>query len=259
MATPDPDDAGPSGLPRLEIPDDARALDGDRWRYYDELHRQRKMESPPGGPAGPDHPGTWRDGKPWFGLFGSSRIPLMFAIAACLAMAASFLLPLIQRPNPPKQTEALALETGPVGREGGLLPVAQVQLNGGERDLRDIRPAVVAVVPVGDCPGCRSALSAASRTAQAVGYTLVIADTASDAPAAEVGASEVAADPDANVGRDPVVPRLIAAAGTFDPYAPEGLTLLVVTGDGTVASVIRDADVGSTAEGSLQQALNNAQ
>jgi len=256
MATPDPDDAGPSGLPRLEIPDDARALDGDRWRYYDELHRQRKMESPPGGPAGPDHPGTWRDGKPWFGLFGSSRIPLMFAIAACLAMAASFLLPLIQRPNPPKQTEALALETGPVGTEGGLLPVSQVQLNGGERDLRDIRPAVVAVMPMGDCPGCRGALATASRTAQSAGYTLVTADTAADAPATDIAAdaAEAAAD-----GQNPVVPRLIAAAGTFDPYAPEGLTLLVVTGDGTVTNVIRDADVGSTAEGSLQQALNNAQ
>ena len=256
MVTPDPEDAGTPGLPRLEIPDDARALEADRWRYYDELHRQRKIDSAPGGPTGADHPGTWRDGKPWFGLLGSSRIPLIFAIAACLAMVASFLLPLIQRANPPKQTQALALAAGPVGTEGGLLPVTRVQLNGGERDLRDIRPAVLAVLPTGSCPGCAGALAMAERLSTAAGYTLVVADTAPES--ATAGGDAAGAAGGAVVNRNQAVPRLSAPPGSFDAYAPAGLTLVVVTGDGTVARVIRDADVGATAEGSLQQALNDA-
>ncbi len=225
---PDPDDfAG------ITIPDDASSLEADRWRYYRELDARGELRHTPDQPAETDHPSRWRDGLPWFGHRGSNLIPLGFIVAAVLAMVGSLLLATVSRVDAPLATAPLAVGTADVGVVGGLLPSAPVAVNGAPRLLRDIRPAVIALVPQGDCPECQAGVANAAAAAEAARMRFIVASEGSDPTSAESYAAPVGAA------------TLLAPVGTFADYRPRGLTLFSVAPDGVVADVIRDADANA--------------
>jgi len=227
MASPgEPEDLPLAGL---SVPDDARDLDADRWAYYEELASRENLRQPPDAPA-TDHPSRWREGTPWYGFRGSRISPLIFCVVAVLAMAASLLVALVPRADAPAQTQALAAPGVDVGQIGGLLPTAAVGVNGAPRLLRDIRPAVLAIVPEGDCPECAAGIEAAATQASQAGMRLLV-----------TGSPEQVDDL-ANLARPMQLPTLTAGSATFAPYRPTGLTLIVVAGDGTVEDVVRLAD-----------------
>lgn len=234
-STGEPDDLPLAGL---SVPDDPRDLEADRWAYYEELARSKDVRHTPDQPPG-DHPSRWREGTPWFGFRGSRVSPLIFCIVAVLAMGASLLVALVPRTDAPAQTQALAAPTTEVGQIGGLLPTAAVGVNGAPRLLRDIRPAVLAVVPDGSCDECAAAIESAATQAADAGVRLLV-----------TGSPEQA-DELADLARPLQLPVLTASASTFAPYRPAGLTLLVVAGDGTVADVVRLADADTTIDPAL--------
>jgi hypothetical protein len=229
----------PDDLHGVTIPDDARDLDEDRWRYYEELARSQQLRRTPDGPTEADHPANWRDGSPWFGFGGSKRQPVVFLTVAVLAMAASLLLAFVPRNDAPQQTRTLASPQADVGQVGGLLPSSAVAINGAPRLLRDIRPAVIAVVPDGLCSECEAALGAIAEQANINGVRTLLA----------VGRDNAAGYSD--LANQLALPLLTYNPGTFGDFRPAGLTLLLVSPDGTVSDVVRLADANTTISGSL--------
>lgn len=242
-ASKDPEDQPIAGL---VVPDDASALDGDRWKYYEELRRRGDIAHAPDGATHTDHPSRWREGLPWFGAHGSRWTPVMFMALAVAAMLASLMLGMVGRADAPVQTQPLSATTVPVGQIGGLLPSAEVKINGSPRQLRDVRPAILAVLPAGDCLSCSGGVGAAVTQGDAAGLRTLVTSTD---PAPESAAS---------LALRYGIPLIAAPADTFATYEPVGLTLLVVGPDGVVLDVVRDAGPGTDLSDSLQQAATPA-
>lgn len=238
---PEPDD-----IAGLTVPDDASALDADRWRYYEELSSRGQLRHSPDAPLPTDHPGRWRDGQPWFGFLGSHFAPAVFMLAAVMAMVGTLMLAMVPRTDAPPITQPLASTAADVGSIGGLLPAESVTLNGSPRLLRDIRPALIAWLPGGDCPECRSGLASAAAQADAAGVRFLVAGPSERAAAVSDAATTAGA------------PALLTRPGAFDVFRPDGLTLFVVGGDGTVTDVVRNSDSGTQVSTSLGQATTSA-
>ena len=235
--TPEPDD--PAGI---AIPDDASALDADRWRYYEELAAENRLRHAPGQPTAGDHPGRWRDGLPWFGHRGSHVIPFLFIVAAVLAMVGTLMLASVTRVDAPVSTAPLAADTSTTGVVGGLMPSAAVAVNGAPRLLRDIRPAVVALVPSSQCPECAAGIASAAAQAEAAGFRFLVAAEGRDVTEVSEYAAPVGAA------------SMLAPVTTFADFRPSGLTLFVVAPDGVVADVVRGADETTSLAATLGQA-----
>ena len=120
----------PGDPARIEVPDDASALDADRWRYYDELAAAGALSHSPDQLQDVHHPSRWRDGLPWLGSNGTQRVPVFFLVVSGLAMVACVLLAFVVRPAAPAAGAALAVNAGPAGQEGGLLPAMTVNVDG---------------------------------------------------------------------------------------------------------------------------------
>lgn len=225
-SAPEPDDLPISGV---TIPDDPRDLDADRWAYYEELSRAGRTRHTPDQPA-TDHPSRWREGQPWFGYRGSRVSPLIFLIVSVIAMAASVLVALVPRADAPQQTRTLTAPTADIGQLGGLMPNAAVGINGAPRLLRDIRPAIIAVIPEGPCPECADAMAAAANDAADAGVRLFVAGSREQAGELE----ELAAPHEALT--------MTYLASPFDVFRPTGVTLVLVAPDGAVTDVVRMAD-----------------
>lgn len=222
----------PGDPARIEVPDDASALDADRWRYYDELAAAGALSHSPDQPQDVHHPSRWRDGLPWLGSNGTQRVPVFFLVVSGLAMVACVLLAFVVRPAAPAAGAALAVNAGPAGQEGGLLPAMTVNVDGARRNLRDLRPALLAVVPAGDCTNCAATLAAADTLARSRAVRLYVANDSATPTrfSTPFGVHQLTADP-----------------GTFDGYDPQGLTLLTVRSDGVVTEVLRNA-AGATSD-----------
>ena len=230
----------------VTVPDDPRALDADRWAYYEELNRRGQLPRAPGGPDSNEEPGRWRDGTPWLGRHGSRAVPLLFCTTGIALMLGVLLLALIPRNNAPDQTVALASPTAPVGSVGGLLPQARVSLNEQPRSLRDIRPAVIGVISQGGCTNCADAVATAASTSEANGVRFML--STDESAAARLKPFKLAAGL--------LSPTLLVPLGTWDDFDPAGLTVLAVNPDGTVARVIRNAQSEPGLAASLEQSLN---
>lgn len=223
---PEPEDIPLAGV---SIPDDARDLDADRWAYYEELSRTGRTRHSPDQP-GADHPSRWRDGQPWFGYRGSRISPLIFLIVSVVAMAATLLVAFVPRADAPQQTRTLAAPTADIGQLGGLMPSAAVGINGSPRLLRDIRPAVIAVIPEGNCPECADAVAAAAADSSAAGVRLFVA-----------GSREQMADLEALAAPNGAL-TMTYASNPFNVFRPTGVTMVLVAPDGAVTDVVRMAD-----------------
>ncbi len=236
----------PDDLAGIAIPDDASSLDADRWRYYGELSaRGESRHAPDQGEQG-DHPGRWRDGLPWFGHLGSRVVPFAFIVAAVSAMVGTLLLASVNRVDAPVATAPLAADVADEGVVGGLMPSAAVAVNGSPRLLRDIRPAVFALVPTAGCPECAAGIASAAAQAQEAGFRFLVAGEGTD----PTGVQELATPASAAT--------LLAPVTTFADFRPTGLTLLTVGPDGVVLDVARNADGSTSLAPTLGQATTSA-
>lgn len=212
-------------LPPLDvvIPDDARELDADLAAYHRELSLLRvheTAEAPLPAPA------------PWWRRFGAT---LSLGVVALLLVAASAAALALLGPRPGLRPPARALAQQPTaapGRVGGLLPDTTVLADGSERSLRELRPAVLAVVR----PGCRcaAALRAVYHQAAGFGLPMFLLASAENAYAIRGMATDAGLTTVSTVvDRDGATARTIApddAASTFVLVHADGVVREVLTG-----------------------------
>lgn len=246
------DDASPtpaSGigeLPELPagvvIPDNPAALDADREAFVREL---RERTQPPNSRWSPLRAGQFdapADQPPLPWPLGTARYrrsgisgPLTFLLLTVVALTASLLVVMMPRPAVPAQTLALASAAPGAsdGQAGGLLPGGAVQISGLPRSLRDVRPAVIAVLADGACDGtCLATLSSVNSQAREYAIPLWIAGPAS-------ARRELATiTRSATGGRPAIIDTTGALTSNIAPAT--GLpTLVLVHADGIIHSVLR--------------------
>lgn len=222
-AEPPPDASGPA---RLTVPDDARDLQRD----VRALARERRVQRRRARLRGLLLTRRWDR----FGLSG----PLV--VAVLLVVAAYAALPVLLRPatDSRRQAEPLASPTVAPGTVGGLLPDGPLETPGGRTTTRALaRPVALLLVPTPcSCepvlvdavpallPFVRSVRIVTSRVADPEGR---------EAESLRTGQGRGQVD----AGSD--VDDVLTAA-----YAPVGVTLVLVRGDGVVVGVVRDLQEG---------------
>ncbi|MDQ1685376.1 MAG: hypothetical protein QOC82_2113 [Frankiaceae bacterium] len=218
-----PDDA--AWADHVVVPDDARELAPDVDAYLRELRAARRA-------------------RRWGWLTGSRTwqrwsFPLgMVAGALSLAALMFVLLAFESAPGRPARLAAtpLASPSYAPGVRGGLLPdttlsSAPAGTSGTVRPARALRPALVALVPIG-CR-CTDVITALAKQARDVGVSLeVVAPASRDA--------EVSALPGQVPGIHPWYDATGALASAFGAH---GVTVLVVDADGVVSFVRSDTTV----------------
>jgi hypothetical protein len=222
------------GLPPvdIEIPDDARELNRDFQAYHRELRVQRRnrLVRRLGGPL-------TRDGM---------VLPLLASCLALTLLAGTLLTMFTARhavPSTLRTTSAPRQSRPPVGQVGGMLPATSIIVGSDQiRALRDLRPAVLALVPA----GCRCAAAARRLSAQAsyAGVTLYFVTTGPAVTQARRLARQ------AGLADDHVVTDTQDAMG--GAYRPAGLTAVLVYRDGLVRSVNPHLGPGLQLKGSLK-------
>lgn len=223
---------------RVTVPDDARDLEADVRSYYRELKRRQGIADGPPPHATPPPPlERTRPGRMLIGIFA------LLLIVASLAMMIS-----PRRQQPPVQAPLATTPAGADTRglgEGLLLPDLRVMVGDVERPLRDLRPAVLALVP-GGC-SCQIELDTLIRettTAHQIQLYLV------EAPAPGTAGPDgrvTPPDPD-RVGREQLVTlsRRPHISLVHDPsgkiaggFSLGTLTIVLVATDGIVVDVRR--------------------
>jgi hypothetical protein len=150
-----PVDGWPPDFEHLVIPDDARELDADARA----LARERRAR------VRRDRLRNLTRIRRWH------QYPLSWAVAIAAVAATLGVTSLLVALRPvtraaPRSQPLATTVSHPVGAEGGLLPDVRVgQAGGSERALRDLRPAVIVLVPEGhDATGTlRAAVAVADR------------------------------------------------------------------------------------------------
>ncbi|MGN6334259.1 MAG: hypothetical protein ACTHOD_21805 [Motilibacteraceae bacterium] len=226
--------------PGVVVPDDASALAADREAWVREL--RGPLDTPdahsPAERGAPHRPLPRRAGRLRFGVFGA----VLALVLAGAAAAGSLLLVLVPRTGLrtatalPLASTAAARSARP-GEPGALLPDTQVRAAGGApTSVREVRPALLAVVGPGvtaSCRDCRTVLDDAALQAAQAGVRLWLVGPAGQVPslvalarAVGNGGSGVLEDVDGALARQ---------------LSASGITLVLVHADGVVAAVRRDA------------------
>jgi hypothetical protein len=216
----------------LLVPDDPRSLDPDRAAYLQEL-RGRRGDSAAGTVLhGWLHQLTGRHQ----GRFARTAPVIVLVLAAVAVVGSS--LTIFSPSNGSAGVVTAPLATNPpgsVGSVGGLLPDANLTVNGLQAPLRSARPALIVLVPA-SCSGCGDVLRSLLAQGREYGLTLVLAG-----PAAQ--SSELAQLDSAQLSDSGLV--AIDTTDVLAPaYQPSGVTAVLVHMDGVVGAVIRD--IGST-------------
>jgi hypothetical protein len=218
-----PDDA--AWADHVVVPDDLRDLQAE----IDAYHRERRAE---------------RRARRWGWLTGTATwqrwsFPLgMLTGALALAALVFVLLAVESGPPPHHRIAASPLGTPPAaaGTKGGLLPELTLSSrpSGSSgatlRATRDLRPAVVALLPL-SCR-CTDLIDILATQAAKVGVPLHV-----------VAPAPIDAEVSALAGRMPLQTWFDASGTLARTYAATGVTVLVVDPDGVVASITRDASV----------------
>lgn len=219
-------------LPSVDVvvPDDASGLDRD----LQALRREQRQAQRLVGPRLARRLGSTRGRR--LGPSGPLTAAVLVVVAGFGAMLA-FL-----GPDPFRQEAAEPLATdaaGVPGQVGGLLP--DTILIGGQRTLavRDVRPAVLALIP--PACACSGQVRLLKQESQSFGLPLLLVGGSADPQLPELarvagGLVGQAVDEDAELAR---------------VYAAVGLTVLVVDATGVVDAVVRDLPP----TGDLQQEL----
>lgn len=225
-----PDDA--SWLDGVVVPDDLSELQADVDAYQRELRhaaRRRRIARVTGTRA-------WQ------------RLALPVAVAFCSLSLAGAVFAILTLGHPRRLTgpPPAPIATAPAaseGQVGGLLPDTTVRTGLGAMRLRDIRPAVVALVPL-QC-NCTSLLSALASQAEEVAVPLVVvAPTGHDA---EVDALA------GQVHSGVVRPAFDVNGQLRQTFAATGVTVLGLAPDATVTFIQRDVRADVHLEPLLQE------
>ena len=227
---PMPDDA--SWLDGVVVPDDLSDLQADVEAYHRELRhtaRRRRIARLTGSR-------TWQ----------RVALPATVAVGSLTIAAAVFAILTLGHPTrvagPPPGPIATA-PTGAVGQVGGLVPDVTVRTSDGAMPLRDLRPALVALVPM-PCD-CRSLLDALAGQAAEVGVPLIV-----------VAPANQDAEVDALAGQlhhGTVQPVFDLHGEMAQTFAREGVTVLGMRTDATVSFIQRNVTSDMHFEMSLEQ------
>jgi hypothetical protein len=232
-----PDDA--SWLDGLVVPDDLRELSGDVEAYHRELRlaaRRQRLERLTGTRA-------WQ----------RFAMPLGVALCSLTLASAVFAILTLGHPHralgPARAPIASAAALPPTGEVDGLLPDVTVRTSVGAMSSRDLRPALLALVPL-HCD-CLDVLQALAGQAAEVHVPLVVV-----APATR----------DAEVDTVSGQVHNGSAEAVFDlhgelasAYAASGVTVLGLRPDATVSFVRRDVAQDVRLEPWLQQMVQPIQ
>jgi hypothetical protein len=225
-----PDDA--PWIDPVVVPDDLRELQADIESY----HRERRQA------ARRRRIARLTGGIPLRQLL----LPVGIAAGAMSLAAVVFTILMIGHPRSqpaPPQAPVAADPIGDVGELNGLLPDVTVRIGGGETSIRDLRPALVALVPV----PCRCTDLLGRLAAQADEMSLPLVVVAPTAQDAEVDAL------DGQLHRGHVTPAFDADGRLADTYSASGVTAVLVGADATVRHVRTDVTPDVRFEMLLQQ------
>ncbi len=260
-AQPDPqghhDDLDPQDAARLTllVPDDASALEGDRLAWLAEVQAGR--EAGPSGGRGERHDAIavrQRLGGPqvFVAPRPRRRLAILAGVTACAVLAMSVLgatLALFSPGARPLVTATVPLAVSPAepGSLGALLPAATLTSDTGSVASTDLRPAVVALVPVG-CTDCTQRL--ANVAAQAAEYQLPLFLVGGPSQHAQL---QTLASGLAGRSVQTLLDRNLTLRTTFVPVASgsDSLLLLLVRADGTLYTVVDNPAAGTRLEPSL--------
>jgi hypothetical protein len=227
---PMPDDA--SWLDGVVVPDDLRELHTDIEAYHREVRqaaRRRRFTRITRTPA-------------WQRL----ALPMTVAVGSLAVAGAVLAILTLGHPGPITGPSSAPIATTPaaaIGQVGGLLPDVTVRGDTGAMNVRDIRPALVALVPL-HCD-CTSLLSKIAGQAAEVSIPLVVvAPSTTDA--------EVAALP-GQIHNSSVSALFDLHGELAAAYSATGVTVLGVRPDATVSFVQPDVDATVHLELPLQQ------
>lgn len=225
-----PDDA--SWLDGVLVPDDLSDLQADVEAYHRELRqsaRRRRIT-------------RITASRAWQRL----ALPSAVAVGSLTVAAAVFAILTLGHPTrvagPPPDPVATA-PSAAVGQIGGLLPDVTVRTSDGAMHIRELRPALVALVPL-RCD-CKSLLDALSGQAAEVGVPLVV-----------VAPANQDAEVDALAGQlhhGTVEPVFDLHGELAQTYAREGVTVLGMRPDATVSFIQRNVGTGTHLEMSLEE------
>jgi hypothetical protein len=225
----------------LLVPDDPRSLDADRQAYLEELRSRRDGATVPAGLAGIG----MRLRLYKLGRFGISGPMVVLALAAVAVVGSSLTIFAPQAGSPAALLAPLATNPpGEVGSVGGLLPDADLTVDGAQVPLRSARPALIVLVPA-TCQACGDTLRSLLMQGREYGLRVVLAGPAAQTNqleqlnAVELGGSALVA---VDVG-DVLAP-------TYDPV---GITGVLMHEDGVVGAVIRDISATQRLEPALAQ------
>jgi hypothetical protein len=213
-----------SGLPPIdiEIPDDARELDREVHAYYRELRAQRRRRR------------FERVVAP-FTRHGM-MVPMVAGTLALTLFAGIMLTVITSAPETPSSVPTPIISSPAVsipaaGQLGGLLPTGAVLVGNKPTRLRDLSPAVLAIIP----PVCRCLLTLEQLTGQAVAAQVKIYFVGAGAAVKQL--AQRAGNGTVLVVEDPQ--NVLAKY-----YHPAGLTAILVHTDAAVTTVDRELPPG---------------
>lgn len=244
MAAPGDPGSGEERRPDVEptepsevVPDDPRELELDvrAWR------RERAAAARRGRIDRLLRTRRWRR----YGLSG----PLVAGVLILVAVFGSFLALLVPgggRDRAARRPLDRAAPS-PAGAIGGLLADRPLRVNGVERPARDLRPAVLALLPT----PCRCEGLVAELSGQVAEFGLRLVLVASGDDSAELSRLVRAAR------RGPALPAYDRDGRLASEYAARGPTLVLVRDDGRVTGVERGARAGVRREPTLRQLVTS--
>lgn len=225
-----PDDA--SWLDGVVVPDDLSELQPDVEAYHRELRlaaRRRRF-------ARVTRTAAWQ----------RFALPATVAVGSLAVAGAVFAILTLGHPQPVIGPQPAPIATAPAastGSIGGLLPSLTVRTDAGPINVRDLRPALVALVPL-HC-NCAALINALAGQAQEVTLPLVVvAPSTTDA--------EVSALP--GQVHDGIVRTAFDLHGELaKAYSAVGVTVLGLRADGTVSFLHANVDASDSLELQLQE------
>lgn len=222
--------------PSANVPDDARelALDVRAYRREQAASRRRAVLDRV------VRTRRWRR----YGLSGP-LVTIILVIVAIFGGLLALAVPGGERSSAPQRPLEVR-PPAPVGSVGGLLTDRRVSVRGEERRVRELRPAVLALLPA-PC-ACGPLVDELSGQAAEFGVrlVLVVAGPRSDELPDLVAAAR----------HGPVLPAYDASGQLAQDYDARGPTLVLVRDDGRVTAVERDARTGRRWEPALRRLVS---
>lgn len=238
-----PDEPRPdgSGLPGVQVPDDARAL----FRDVEALERERRAARRRGRLG--RLLGAGRPARPVSGRL----VVAVLAVVALFATLPVLLQPRFSERAPPRP---LASPSASPGTVGGLLPDAALLTPAGATTTRALaRPGALVLAPVPCEAACRQVLSdVVGQLLQATRDVRLLTPGPAD-PGGRL-ATELRGGPARGL-----ITSGVDVQGVLAPaYGAVGLTVLTVAADGVVLDVVRDVAVGRRLDAEVGRLLSNA-